>query len=73
MRKRKTCCVGNKDKFSKWDLIDLISNCSNKYGDKLAEFLGMYHLCGLREATEEQLSEYIKYAHLQPVSPEKTM
>ncbi len=73
MEKRKTCCVGDKEKLSKWDLINLISKCSSKYGDKLTEFLGMYHLCGLREATKEQLNEYIKYAHLQPVPPEKTM
>ena len=73
MEKWKTCCVGNTDKLSKWDLIDLISNNSSKYGDKLIEFLGMYHLYGLREATKEQLNEYIKYANLQPVPPEKTM
>ena len=37
------------------ELIDIISN-----KDKLLDFMDRYHLIGLREATEEQLKEYIE-------------
>ena len=37
------------------ELIEIISR-----KDKLLGFMDRYHLTGLREATEEQLREYIK-------------
>ena len=37
------------------ELIDIISK-----KDKLLDFMDRYHLIGLREATEEQLKEYIE-------------
>ena len=37
------------------DLIEIISQ-----RDKLLDFMDRYHLVGLREATEEQLKEYIE-------------
>ena len=37
------------------ELIDIISK-----KDKLLDFMERYHLSGLREATEEQLKEYIE-------------
>lgn len=37
------------------ELIDIISK-----QDKLLDFMERYHLMGLREATEEQLREYIE-------------
>ena len=38
------------------DLIEIISE-----KDKLLDFMERYNLSGLREATEEQLREYIEY------------
>ena len=37
------------------ELIDIISN-----KDKILDFMDRCHLIGLREATEEQLKEYIE-------------
>ena len=37
------------------ELIEIISQ-----RDKLLDFMDRYHLVGLREATEEQLKEYIE-------------
>jgi len=37
------------------ELIDIISK-----KDKLLDFMERYHLMGLREATEEQLREYLE-------------
>ena len=37
------------------EMIDIISK-----KDKLLDFMERYHLTGLREATEEQLREYIE-------------
>jgi hypothetical protein len=37
------------------ELIEIISQ-----RDKLLDFMDRYHLTGLREATEEQLREYIE-------------
>lgn len=47
--------IDNKSK-----LIKYISSKSNRYGDKLVDFLTMYNLTGLIDATVEQLSEYIR-------------
>ncbi|MCQ2381704.1 MAG: hypothetical protein MJ054_00160 [Clostridia bacterium] len=41
-------------------LIGIISKQSSTvYGDKLIEFMDIYHLNNLRSATVEQLQEYI--------------
>ena len=37
------------------DLIEIISK-----KDKILDFMDRYHIIGLREATEEQLKEYIE-------------
>jgi len=51
----KHCVVGR----TKDELIMVISNQSDKYGDKLVDFLHTYKLVGLKDATVEQLQEYI--------------
>lgn len=40
-------------------LIQIISQASDRYGDRLLDFLERYHLPGLMFATTEQLQEYI--------------
>lgn len=40
-------------------LIRFISEHSNRYGDKLIDFMERYGLHNLASATEEQLTEYI--------------
>ena len=42
------------------ELIGIISRASNRYGDKLIDFMERYHLHGLMEATEAQALEYIR-------------
>ena len=49
-------CVLNKTKD---ELIKIIASNSDRYNDKLIEFLDRYKLRGLQDATVEQLSEYI--------------
>ena len=51
----KHCIIGR----TKDELIMVISNQSDKYGDKLVDFLHTYKLVGLKDATVEQLQEYI--------------
>lgn len=46
--------------MNKSRLISIISNASNKYGDKLVDFMDKYNLYNLQSATEEQLQEYIE-------------
>ena len=61
MEKRTMCLIGNQlclAEQEKVNLIRCISDNSNKYGNKLIEFLEMYHIHGLRMATVEQLREY---------------
>lgn len=41
-------------------LIARISAASNKYGDKLVDFMARYGLFALKDASPEQLEEYIK-------------
>ena len=41
------------------DLITKISKASDRYGDKLLQFVDRYDLMGLCEATVEQLQEFI--------------
>lgn len=45
--------------MDKTELISVISRSSNKYGDKLVEFMEMYDLPNLELASAEQLQEYI--------------
>ena len=45
---------------TKSDLIDIISSKSDRYGDKLIDFLNKNNLTCLQEATIEQLQNYIK-------------
>ena len=53
--KLKHCIIGKNKDF----LIQIISDASDKYGDKLLAFLDKYHLIGLKDATEEQLEAFI--------------
>ena len=46
------------------DYISVISKASDRYGDLLLEFLETYSLHGLREATDEQLKQFIHKKHL---------
>ena len=59
MRHCKSTLVGrvnqNKGGTVMSELIDIISQ-----ENKLLDFMDRYHLIGLREATEEQLKEYIE-------------
>ena len=41
-------------------LITIISRSSNRYGDKLLDFMEQYKLRGLKDAKTTQLKEYIK-------------
>ena len=52
-----TCVIGNG--AEKDLLIKQISNCSDRRGDKLIDFMNQYHLDNLQSATVEQLKEYI--------------
>ena len=52
----KHCVMGR----TKDELIKFLSDYSKtKYGEKLVEFLETYKLVGLKDATVEQLQEYI--------------
>ena len=42
------------------ELIGIISRASDRYGDKLLDFMERYHLRGLCDATPEQAREYIR-------------
>ena len=54
--KLKHCVIGR----TKDELIKFLSDHSKtKYGEKLVEFLETYKLVGLKDATVEQLQEYI--------------
>ena len=45
---------------SKDELIMKISRaCETRHGEKLVEFMNMYHLINLQQATTKQLQEYI--------------
>lgn len=56
MEKLKTCLIGKTED----ELIDIISSKSDRYGDKLIDFLNKNNLTCLQEATIEQLQNYIK-------------
>lgn len=55
MGKLKTCVLN----CTKDDLIKAIKSRSDKHNDKLVDFLNVYKLDGLKDATVEQLQEYI--------------
>jgi len=57
--------------MNKSRLISIISNASNKYGDKLVDFMDNYNLYNLQSATEEQLQEYIEEKGLVEMITEK--
>lgn len=46
-------------KTEKDEFIDVISKASDRYGNRLIEFLERYNLSGLIEANIEQFKEYI--------------
>lgn len=54
-KKLKTCVINKNKDF----LIQVISDASDRYGNKLIEFMDMYHLINLQEATVDQLQTYI--------------
>lgn len=41
-------------------LIEFISKRSDRYGNELIKFMEKYKISCLKDATEEQLEEYIK-------------
>lgn len=45
---------------AKAELISVISKAGDRYGNKLIDFLNLYHLTGLCEATVDQLQDYIQ-------------
>ena len=60
--KYKNCIIGTefeKNAVEKQNLIRFISDHSDKYGDKLIEFMDLFHLRALSTATVPQLREYI--------------
>lgn len=62
LMKLKTCVIENNREKDR--LIETISRASDRYGNKLIDFMSQYHLINLQSATVEQLKEYIK-THLQ--------
>lgn len=54
----------NYDLCRKDQLIKIISAASNRYGDKLVDFMERYNLPNLMSATAAQLAEYIKEEQL---------
>lgn len=48
--------------MDKWYYINLISDLSDDYGDKLLELMDYYHKNNLREITFEEVKEF--YAKL---------
>ena len=44
--------------MDKWDYIKIISNYSNKYGDKLLELLDINEKTNLQEITFEEAKEF---------------
>ncbi len=64
-----TCVIENSREKDR--LIETISRASDRYGDKLVDFMDQYHLINLQSATVEQLKTYIK-THLQAVKSTTT-
>lgn len=55
MSKLKHCVIGK----TQSQLIEIISSQGDRYGDKLLDFMETYKLICLKDATIEQLQEYI--------------
>lgn len=55
VKKLTKCNFSDKKSF----LIRIISNAGDEYGNKLVDFLTKYKLVGLKDATVEQLEQYI--------------
>ena len=53
--KLKRCVIGQNKDY----LITIISEASDRTGDKLLAFMDKYHLTNLQEATEAQLESFI--------------
>ena len=64
--------VVNVDEAQKNDLIMFLSNQSDRYGDKLIDFMEVYDLINLQEATVTQLREYITTHYHVDLSPTPT-
>ena len=47
------------------ELVGMISHHSDKYGDRLLEFMDTYHLASLQQATVLQLREFVYKNYLQ--------
>lgn len=58
--KSKCTIEKNSNVLKQSQLIQIISDRSDRYGNMLLDFMSQYNLMSLREATVEQLSEYIK-------------
>lgn len=58
----KSKCTIKKDPkvLKQSQLIQIISDRSDRYGNMLLDFMSTYNLMCLKDATVEQLSEYIK-------------
>ena len=50
----------SKDTLDKNNLIKVISRSSDRYGDKLLDFMNEYKIDGLNQASKSQLEEYIE-------------
>lgn len=55
MEKLRICLINK----TKDELINIISSKSDRYGDKLIDFLDRNNLISLQDATVEQLQNYI--------------
>lgn len=72
--KHQKCIIGTefeKNAAEKEKLIRFISDHSNKHGDKLVEFMDLYHLYALNTASVAQLQEYIATHLTQQQNSEK--
>ncbi len=65
--KRKKRIIGNFDdavlssaEVKKCELIGIISGQSDRFGDKLLDFMDEYHLANLQQATLGQLESFVK-------------
>lgn len=58
--KNKCTIEKNPSVLKQSQLIQIISDRSDRYGNMLLDFMSKYNLMCLKDATVEQLSEYIK-------------
>lgn len=68
MKHKLSICLLNKTKD---ELIQIISNKSNRYGDKLLAFMDKYSLDNLQQATIPQLKEFIQTLEQQTLAERK--